>query len=176
MNNEINYVKQQITNTLIKELEEKNINEISIRDLCNDAGVGRASFYRHFNSKEEVLEVHAYKLICEWSDTIERDTNAKPSEVFESLFQHLVDHASFYKLLYKMNMADMILKTIKKKIQLNDSLSNFDAYGKSFFAYGLYGWINEWVQRGMDESPEQLNEMMHQSTKIILQVMNQLYE
>jgi AcrR family transcriptional regulator len=103
---------------LIKKLEEKNINEISIRDLCNDAGVGRASFYRHFNSKEEVLQVHAYKLICEWGDTLERDTNAKPSAVFEILFQHVVDHGSFYKLLYKMNMADMILKIIKKKYSL----------------------------------------------------------
>ena len=46
MNNEEKntYVKQQITRTLIQLLEEKDISDISIKELCDTAMIGRASF------------------------------------------------------------------------------------------------------------------------------------
>ena len=33
---------------------------------------------------------------------------------------------------------------------------NLDAYLKSFWAYGVYGWIIEWIKRGMQESSQEL--------------------
>ena len=34
--------------------------------------------------------------------------------------------------------------------------SNLEAYLKSFWAYGVYGWIAEWIKRGMIESGQEL--------------------
>lgn len=171
-----NYVKEQITKTLIKELKSKEISKISIRDLCDHAGVGRASFYRHFISKEDVIQQYANRLIIEWGRNFEMNPESKASIVFESLFQHLMNYSDFYTLLYKANMADIILQAIKDKIQISLSLSNSDAYEKSFFAFGIYGWINEWVQRGMNESPEELNDMLKHSMSKLLIGMDQLYK
>lgn len=50
--------------------------------------------------------------------------------------------------------------TIKEKIGLTLELSNQTAYEKAFFAYDLYGWILEWIGRGMTESPEGINNML----------------
>lgn len=170
-----NYIKEQITKTLIKELELRDIDKISIRDLCDHAGVGRASFYRHFTSKEDVIQQYATKLILKWGKNFEISPASKPSNVFESLFQHLWDYSAFYQLLYKANMTDIILKAIEEKIQMSPSLPNPDAYEKSFFAFGIYGWINEWVLRGMNESPEELNNLLQKSTTSLLLVMQNLY-
>ena len=30
------------------------------------------------------------------------------------------------------------------------------AYATAFLAHGIYGWIAEWVARGMQESPEEM--------------------
>ena len=49
------YVEQKLAEALIELLNTSPLNEISVRELCNKAGVGRASFYRHFQSKEEIL-------------------------------------------------------------------------------------------------------------------------
>lgn len=171
-----NYIKEEITKTLLKELELQDINKISIRDLCAHAGVGRASFYRHFTSKEDVIQKYATKLLMEWGRNFEINPESKASIVFESLFQHLMDHSDFYTLLYKANMADIILQAIKDKIQMSSSRPNSDAYEKSFFAFGIYGWINEWVQRGMNESPEELNDMFKNSITKLLIVIDQLYK
>ena len=45
------YVIGQITSALIGLLRTKTIEEVSISELCAAAGVGRASFYRNFESK-----------------------------------------------------------------------------------------------------------------------------
>ena len=48
------YVIEHITDSLLKLLRDKPIGDISISELCDLAGIGRASFYRNFESKEEI--------------------------------------------------------------------------------------------------------------------------
>ena len=38
--------------------------------------------------------------------------------------------------------------------------TNIWAYTKSFIAYGTYGWIEEWIARGMEESADTMAEML----------------
>jgi hypothetical protein len=35
-------------------------------------------------------------------------------------------------------------------------MPNLEAYMKSFWAYGIYGWLLEWIRRGMPESGKEL--------------------
>ncbi len=159
-NNEKNsYVKTQISETLIRLMRETDINKIDIRSLCNEAGVGRASFYRNYSCKEDVIREYAYSLIQQWGQEFEADPASSPFNIFGSLFEHFRKNKSFYTLLYKQNMSEIILETIKEKTGLVSTLSNKEAYGKAFFAYGLYGWICEWIARGMKESAEEINDL-----------------
>ena len=57
------YVKQQITNAFLQMLEKHNIKDVSVSDLCDKAGVGRASFYRYYESKEDVIRQYSDYLI-----------------------------------------------------------------------------------------------------------------
>ena len=50
------YVEQKLADTLIELLKNKELQDISVRELCDKAGVGRASFYRHFQNKEDILD------------------------------------------------------------------------------------------------------------------------
>ena len=40
---------------------------------------------------------------------------------------------------------------------------NMWAYTKSFIAYGTYGWIQEWISRGMQESAETMTTLLSQN-------------
>lgn len=37
-----------------------------------------------------------------------------------------------------------------------DDLENVAAYTVAFISYGTYGWIEEWISRGMQESAEEI--------------------
>lgn len=44
-----------------------------------------------------------------------------------------------------------MLETILDTIQITGEMANLEAYMKSFWAYGIYGWMIEWIKRGMPE-------------------------
>lgn len=160
------YVKTEITKTLLNLLKKQRLEDIDIIYLCNEAKVGRASFYRNYASKEQVILEHASKLIQKWGNEFEANPNSSPFNVFESLFNHYYQNKSFYTLLYKNNMSFIMLDIIKKHIGLVDDISNSEAYGKAFLAYGIFGWVNEWISRGMKEKPEEINKMFIESSNL----------
>ena len=165
MNNEEKntYVKQQITRTLIQLLEEKDINDISIKELCDTAMIGRASFYRNYSSKDNVISTYVHELISNWGEALEKNPEANIQNFFEHLFNHFAENKTFYLSLHKQGLSSILLDTIKKKMELTASLPNNDAYGRAWLAYGIYGLIEEWIGRGMVESPSEMNTIIIKS-------------
>jgi len=49
------YIKHYIIQALFKLMNEYVYEKITVTDIVNKAGVGRATFYRHFKTKEDVL-------------------------------------------------------------------------------------------------------------------------
>jgi AcrR family transcriptional regulator len=169
------YVEQKLAEALIELLNTSPLNEISVRELCNKAGVGRASFYRHFQSKEEILERHAQSLIQKWAEEFEAAPDSRPWNVFESLFHHLKEHQSFYEALHKAGRDSILRAAIRTRIGLTSNLSNEDAYQKIFFADGISGWVEEWIDRGLPETPEKLNQQLGQYFTKVLPTLSKLY-
>lgn len=48
--------KRLLKESLIKLLKEKDIQKISITELCNEAGINRTTFYSHYSSQYDVLK------------------------------------------------------------------------------------------------------------------------
>ena len=48
-------LKERIADALLDLLGEKSLTEISVSEITDRADVGRATYYRHFSSKEEML-------------------------------------------------------------------------------------------------------------------------
>ena len=53
-------------------------------------------------------------------------------------------------------MSSIMMETIIGTIQILPEMPNLEAYMKSFWAYGIYGWMLEWIKRGMHESGDEL--------------------
>ena len=83
------YVITHITESLLELLKDKPLNDISISELCSHAQVGRATFYRNFEVKEDVLNVYIHKLFSEWIDTYESNPPKTISQMVRELFLHL---------------------------------------------------------------------------------------
>ena len=52
------YVKNEMYEALLKLLEEKSFSAISVSDITTEANVSRMSFYRNYNSIEDILIEH----------------------------------------------------------------------------------------------------------------------
>ena len=158
MNNEQKntWVKRQITAALLDLLREKKLADRSVSELTEMAGVGRVSFYRNYQTKEDILRAESDRLIQEWGKLYEANPESAPETLFPSLFDFYREHRDFYTTLYEAGMSTIMMDTIISTIQITPEMPNLEAYMKSFWAYGIYGWMLEWIKRGMHESGSEL--------------------
>lgn len=150
------YVIEHLTDAMLDLLKEKPINDISISELVDKAQVGRASFYRNFNSKEDILRVYLNKIFGEWTNEWQKDMKDPLSEKLKKMILHFEKHHSFYELLNNRGLIYLIKDTIIGSMGLNPESEKTEAYMKAFAAYALYGWIETWFQRGMKESADEI--------------------
>lgn len=154
------YVIEHITATVLRLLKERNLQEISISEIVNEAAVGRTSFYRNFETKEDVVKRYISVLIEQWEREYKASGKDSNAELYGSLFKHLKDNADFYLLLKERNLMHLFLEVFIEKSGPKPEDINMWAYTKSFIAYGTYGWIEEWIARGMQESAETMAELL----------------
>lgn len=148
------YVVEHITDAMLKLMQDRLLNDISISEICEEAGVGRASFYRNYESKEDVVRKYLEKLIREWSKDFE--SKGDPSYLSESLLRHFYKYKDFYLLLYRQGLSQMIYENIRWATELDEAQNNMERYTKSMIAGMIFGWVDEWMRQGMPETPEEL--------------------
>ena len=95
-------VTESITIALIQLMEKKDFNDISITELTKRAGVGRVSFYRNFENKEDVLRKYLNDIQYEFM--ISREANRHDinfTEYITDIFTHLYNYKELEQLLLK---------------------------------------------------------------------------
>ncbi len=154
---ETGYAVEKITDGLLKLMNEIPFDEITISDIVRKAEVGRASFYRHFDSKEAVVRHHLSRLLKEWGREFEAE--GKAEELGPSLLRHFYGHRNFYLLLHRCGLGHYLLGAIRGTMGL-DTKSEQEVYPLSWFAGGLYGLVDEWMRRGMTVPPDEMEIML----------------
>lgn len=155
---ESGYAVEKITDGLLDLLKGKPFEEITVSDIVRRAGVGRASFYRHFDGKEAVIRHHLARLLKEWGREFE--AAGKPEELGPSLLRHFYGHRGFYLLLHRCGLSHYLLEAIRGTMEL-ERKPDQEAYPLSWFAGGLYGLVDEWMRRGMATPPDEMEAMQN---------------
>lgn len=158
MNNEQKntYVRKQIVNTLLRMLNTQSIDDISVSVLVKEAGVGRVSFYRNYESKKDVLIQEENRLFQIWKQTLDSSSDEEKDDFGRSLLNFYKEHSDFYLTVYNAGLYEIIMNTIVETVKISESEPNSVAYLKSSIAYMIYGYVSEWMKRGMIESGDQL--------------------
>ena len=160
------YVRKQLLNTLLEMLKTKSLDDIIINDLVDKAGVSRVSFYRNYTDKRDILVQEEKRLFGQWNRDYET-RNSDHSLVFtEEILNYYKRNSVFYLALYKAGLSDIVMDTILSSVDIKDDDPNPIAYLKSSISYHIYGWVHEWMKRGMQESGTELSQMIKQSNNL----------
>lgn len=153
------FVKSQIVDAMLLMMKEKPFSEIAIKEITDTAQVSRNSFYRNYADKEDVIKQHLHSLLQNWSDTYVPDEN-DGTKLYSSLFVHLEKNKELYLLLKQQKLFHLFMDVFLERYGTKPELDNASAYATSFISYGIYGWINEWIARGMQEPAEMVAELL----------------
>ena len=156
-------VRELILSALLNILEYMPIADITVSGLVQKAGVGRASFYRNYASIEDILIQEEKRLFESWKESDKKRTDQSRDAFVESLLSFYKSNQTFYLSLYNAGLSSIIRDAVLSLIPIEPADPNPAAYLKSSIAYMIYGWVDEWMKRGMQESGTELIRMMNRT-------------
>ena len=62
------FLKECLSDALIRLMREKKIEKISVKEIADMAGVGRATWFRNYTSKSEALTFKFVQVWNRWAD------------------------------------------------------------------------------------------------------------
>lgn len=102
-------VLQCLTEALLKLMEKKPFNEISVSELCEKAGVARASFYRNYDSMQEILTNYLSSVTDEWWEEFVKYPEDEFHEKFwKELLLQYKKNEELIKLIYQNDISYII--------------------------------------------------------------------
>lgn len=145
-----------ITEAFLLLLKKKEYREISITEICKKAGVTRMSFYRNFESKEDIL----FRKVRDITDSFLKDSaisykNDTLSSYFIKLFTHMEQEKEICTALNQAGLMH-IVKDEFDRVFLNTYRQEYDDYKSVFLAGGIYNVFLFWFHNDCRENPETL--------------------
>ena len=154
------YVDKYITDALFNLMKKKEYNNISITEICEKAGTGRMSFYRNFDSKEDIIKIwitNTTDNFLKESDISYKKDSTK--DYFIKLFTHLEKYKTEAFLIYKANLFNLLKNEFDNKL-INLHQKEYENYKSYFIAGGIFNVYYFWLINGSKESPEELANKM----------------
>lgn len=151
---------------LMKLLEEKSMDKITIGELCEYSGVSRMTFYRSYNFKEDIMLQHLEECFSRFLQSLE-ETHCSDShyEVALQFFRFWqTDEKEFLSALVRNGLSGQLMERFYHYLSLmyqNVSLLHHTSeYIRSFLAGGLYKLLVDWTQEKFTATPEELAELL----------------
>lgn len=140
-----------------KLLNKYPFDKITIDLIVRTAGVGRATWFRHFSSKQEAI---VYKLKLLWyrwcTDNNVNEWRKFDTDNVEPFLLFFYTYRDIHMLLYKAGLKSCVYEGFYEIMSEGYRSEKTGNYHAGFFAYGLFGFISEWIAGGYNENIEQM--------------------
>ena len=169
--------REAIFTAFIELLSKKDFAQITVGEIINQADIGRATFYSHFETKDFLLKEMSEELFCHIFDAMNEE-KANHRHIFdcnapESVFLHLIQHIkktenNILELLSSQNN-ELFLQYFKQNLGelVESQLTLFESRKSEKLPESF--WINHitstfvetikwWIDNDMRESPETITE------------------
>lgn len=142
-------------------MQRKSFSKISITEICGEAGVGRKTFYRNFDMKEDVVEFQLDILCREYA----KDINGKDEDaLLHHHFQFVSDYAPYFISLYVNGLHQFTYE--KFSIFLPQTMPKWSEdpveqrYHSQYVIFGIEAVQRVWVERNFQESVDEIIEIV----------------
>lgn len=153
---------QRIEKAFIGLLQTRELNEITVSDLCKLSGLNRSTFYANYVDIYDLadkLRVHLEEEV----NQLYREEQSAPfnGHNFLKLFRHIRDNQLFYltyfKLGYDSRHQPLLYDTSLARQYFDDQYID---YHIAFFKSGFNAIVKMWLAGGCKETPEEINEII----------------
>lgn len=180
--------KKNIKNSLIKLMQEKGFENLTVSDIARDSNINRGTFYLHYIDKYDLLEKLEAEIINELKLILLSNINSQVSSEalglipydailaalyyvkgdFDFVYALASDggHPSFIQMV-KSILNELITSHINQSTNLHFTKKQLpDDYAKEILLSSVVSIIILWIKKGAIESPEDIATMITKAKQI----------
>ena len=172
----VKYTKMVLKQSLLELMTDRPISNITIKDICELADVNRGTFYKHYNDQYGLLNEIQDELDFEFKAMLEKRLTdlSSGAEIIKEIFCCIAAQSSLCKVLCSdygdgeflkklmFNAHDQFIEEWKTQLKQAD-IKQLDRF-YTYTANGIIAVVQEWLQGGMYESPEDIASFVEKAT------------
>jgi AcrR family transcriptional regulator len=157
---------------LVALMHEKKFDDITVQQVLDRAGVGRATFYAHYRDKEDLFMSDVEDFFALFSSALKRH-NANPRRLAPvcEFFSHVREAREFYasvKAAGKVNDVQALgrgffARSIEERLQAAGVQADPVqlAAQANALAGSMFSLLDWWIDKGMKGDPKELDDLFH---------------
>ena len=173
-NQRVMLTKRLLKEALLRLLEKKELGRISVSELCREADINRATFYKHYETCRDVLLDVETDVVADLRNiTGHLSLEAEGKRYLEGVCRYVQEHAGVVKLLMSNNSdlsLELLFSSLNQSIWEEHSNPRFavplDENGvellTAFLGHGCYHLIRQWLCSSMNKTPEEIADLVYQ--------------
>ncbi|MBY9079515.1 TetR/AcrR family transcriptional regulator [Paenibacillus sp. CGMCC 1.18879] len=174
-NKQVLRTREWIFEALIILLDAMAYEDIKITHITDKAGVARQTFYRNYESKDDIIIKYLDDMFRELQAKVQKKHNKSQKAVYILLFQLFLEHkealikiknAGLDYLLFNQlwSYNQFFFKNAFKK----ETSTNSELFNEFLIKYQMGGTTSimiEWIKMDMSLSPEKIGEIVYEIAK-----------
>jgi AcrR family transcriptional regulator len=177
--------QQALQNALLELMVERGYERLSVQHILDRADVGRATFYLHYRSKEDLLRSSLNRLrdhlANDWqSASTNKERSSIPLAFSLAFFQHIDSHRKLYRAIVgrergaivdkqmRRLLAEVVLKNLGSPSDRARKGSTADMTAQ-YVAGALMAIVTWWLDRSIKLSAEEIDHAFRQMSLPALQ-------
>ncbi|HML37059.1 MAG TPA: TetR/AcrR family transcriptional regulator [Bacillota bacterium] len=162
--------KKLLKDSLASLLTEKNINDITVKEIVDLADLNRGTFYLHYKDIYDMLNQIENEMISNLNEIADKFPGSvlkgTPKPYIEELFLYIKENQQFCRMLLGSQGDIAFVEKLKKMVEEKcfrsimevcpqKELQNYQFFA-TYAVSGCIGLLQDWMGNGMKITPEQL--------------------
>ncbi|AZN41583.1 TetR/AcrR family transcriptional regulator [Paenibacillus albus] len=154
-------MKGYIAESLLILMRTRSFEEIKINEITAKAGVNRSTYYRNFQSKNEIVIFYFKKILYEFLEVYSEESISLENYLHK-MFTHFYNYKKELLLICKQGLSNLLLESLHEMFSnaaRSSSLTFEEKCKKYYHTGGIYNTLLLWFDDDMSTTPERMSEI-----------------
>lgn len=162
--------KKAIINAFAELMTEKQINEISVKEIAEKADINRITFYNHYTDIYDLYEKIQNTTLADFDEIITVSASHSYENTFEKIVEYTAENKNVCKLLigaeksnFQNRVYELFIEKYKEISMYEDNLTEIKESWNYISVYNVYGTIaliSEWIMNDMKYPAEKIKNIL----------------
>jgi AcrR family transcriptional regulator len=156
------YLLQCIAKAYTEKLRDRPLASVTVSQICEAANISRMTFYRHFKSKDEIVEANIRMIYQRFHEEVTLHARHGAYIKYENLLlacRYFERYADYISYLVENDMVDRLYKIMiddELEMSLNSRNDPKNRYLTIAYASAVCSVLVSWVRDGMTQPAEEM--------------------